>query len=195
MFHTSDRSPLKAKSLRVAGQSLDEAMQKVLDNEVNETAAIIAIAVAMAAYEWFRAVTSAPPQPLVVSVCAVIATTWGVWRIRRSRTKLAQLRQGRDGERAVAEVLERMRESGYRVFHDVVASNFNIDHVLIVRRAASCAVPRLLRGAMPGRRIASDVKDRKNHDQIGFDPEEDRVGESMDRARRMFACLIANRSG
>lgn len=38
---------------------------------------------------------------------------------------------GRDGERAVGQYLERLREQGFQVFHDVVGERFNIDHVLI----------------------------------------------------------------
>jgi hypothetical protein len=37
----------------------------------------------------------------------------------------------KDGEKAVGEFLERFREKGYRIFHDIVGGDFNIDHVLI----------------------------------------------------------------
>ena len=37
----------------------------------------------------------------------------------------------RDGEKAVGQFLECLRESGYRVFHDVVGGSFNVDHMLI----------------------------------------------------------------
>lgn len=38
---------------------------------------------------------------------------------------------GRDVERAVGEYLDRFREKGYRVFHDIVAGDFNIDHLIL----------------------------------------------------------------
>jgi hypothetical protein len=45
------------------------------------------------------------------------------------------LRQGRDGERAVGQFLERLREDGAQVFHDIPgegpAAAFNLDHVVI----------------------------------------------------------------
>ncbi len=41
------------------------------------------------------------------------------------------MKQGRDGERLIGQTLERLRESGYRVLHDIVGDGFNIDHVLI----------------------------------------------------------------
>jgi hypothetical protein len=51
-----------------------------------------------------------------------------LWRLK-SRPRL--LKQGRDGERIVAEQLEKLRVHGYRVLHDLIAGDFNVDHVLI----------------------------------------------------------------
>lgn len=128
---TTHRSPLKSRPLRVAGQSLDNQIQKVLDGDVTEAAAILALVMALAAYEWFRWWWSIPPTPLLMTLLAVGVGVWAIWRIARARRKLRNLRQGRDGERAVAELLERLREGGFRVFHDVVGEGFNVDHVLI----------------------------------------------------------------
>jgi hypothetical protein len=50
---------------------------------------------------------------------------------RGIRRKLQQLRLGRDGERAVGQYLERLREGGGQVFHDIPADRFNLDHVVI----------------------------------------------------------------
>ena len=41
------------------------------------------------------------------------------------------MRQGIEGEKAVGQFLERLREQGYQVFHDLVGEGFNVDHVLI----------------------------------------------------------------
>jgi len=65
---------------------------------------------------------------LVSTVCAVIVL---LRFLNRRRNDLL----GYLGERAVAEYLEALRESGYRVFHDVPCEgrkkNFNIDHVVV----------------------------------------------------------------
>jgi hypothetical protein len=45
--------------------------------------------------------------------------------------RLRALKLGRDGEKAVGQFLEKLREQGYRVFHDLVGDGFNVDHVLI----------------------------------------------------------------
>lgn len=36
-----------------------------------------------------------------------------------------------EGERAVGQFLEQLREQGFHVFHDVVGTGFNVDHVLV----------------------------------------------------------------
>jgi hypothetical protein len=41
------------------------------------------------------------------------------------------LKLGRDGERCVGQFLERLREGGAQVFHDVPGDRFNLDHVII----------------------------------------------------------------
>ena len=41
------------------------------------------------------------------------------------------LRQGIEGERTVGQFLERLREQGYQVFHDLLGDGFNVDHVLV----------------------------------------------------------------
>jgi hypothetical protein len=44
---------------------------------------------------------------------------------------IKNLRQGRDGERYVGQMLEQLREKGYRVFHDISGEGFNIDHAIM----------------------------------------------------------------
>jgi Nuclease-related domain len=51
--------------------------------------------------------------------------------VYRSLPRLRALKLGRDGEKAVGQFLDRLRERGYRIFHDVSGGNFNLDHVLI----------------------------------------------------------------
>jgi hypothetical protein len=53
------------------------------------------------------------------------------WRFFRVRDEVRRLRLGRDGERSVGQFLERLREAGGQVFHDVPGQDFNLDHVVI----------------------------------------------------------------
>ncbi|MGZ8193528.1 MAG: nuclease-related domain-containing protein, partial [Methylobacter sp.] len=54
-------------------------------------------------------------------------------KIIRAKKRIKTLRQGRDGEKAVGQYLERLRENGAKVFHDIPAKDFNLDHVVICK--------------------------------------------------------------
>jgi hypothetical protein len=124
------RSPLKDRPLRVAGQSVDEQIHALISEDASAFIAGAAFAVAMAVLvwvRWFHPFTN----PLAVTVGAAGVVAWACWKVRRVRQSIKDLKLGRDGERAVAEVLDGLRELGYRVFHDIVAPSFNLDHVLV----------------------------------------------------------------
>ncbi|MCL5428218.1 MAG: NERD domain-containing protein [Chloroflexi bacterium] len=61
---------------------------------------------------------------------AAIAIYFGV-RLYKAWYKVQDYRLGRDGEQQVGHQFERLRKNGMEVFHDIVAENFNVDHVLI----------------------------------------------------------------
>ena len=48
-----------------------------------------------------------------------------------TKKELRRLRLGRDGERCVGKFLERLREDGGQVFHDVPTAGFKLDHAVI----------------------------------------------------------------
>lgn len=125
------RSPLKAPPLRYAGQSLDEEIQRVIEDEVSVYVMAAAMAIGIAFYEWWRWYSKSPPQPVVITVFAAVVLVYTVRKVILARRKLKILRMARDGERVVGQFLEGLRENGYRVLHDIVGENFNIDHLLI----------------------------------------------------------------
>lgn len=125
------RSPLKAKPLRYPGQSLDEEIGKVTDDEVATWAITAMLALLYAALEWFRWSVNSQFHPILVSVLALLFLLFAVRRVMMARKKLRALRLGRDGERAVGQYLEELREKGCRVFHDIVGDGFNVDHVVV----------------------------------------------------------------
>lgn len=85
----------------------------------------------LAALEWWRTYANMKPNPVVFGIGAAMAVIYASVRIWRSIPKLRSLRQALEGERAVGQYLERFREAGYQVFHDVIGAGFNVDHVLI----------------------------------------------------------------
>jgi hypothetical protein len=127
----SGQSPLKAKPLRLPGESVD----KEIDGWINDATlgpffgagsfCMVAI------YEWYGYLTHSPRRPMLFTAVAAVALIYAGWRFFVIRKKVRTLRQGRDGERAVGQFLERLREDGAQVFHDIPGDGFNLDHVVV----------------------------------------------------------------
>ena len=125
------RSPIKDQPLRLPGQSVDEEIGKAIDDSLHPHLVAIVIAWVMFGLEISRLLLQSSPSPGVYLVGALAVTAVCAWRIARTRRRIQRLRLARSGERAVGQHLERLRESGIHVFHDVPGDGFNIDHVLV----------------------------------------------------------------
>lgn len=128
---SKSRSPIKDKPLRLPGQSIAEEREELIEDAVGQPLILALFFVLLAAMEWWRLYSNMKPNPLVFTLAGVMAIAYAVFRIWRVIPKLRALRQAGEGERAVGQFLERLREDGFNVFHDVVGVGFNIDHVLI----------------------------------------------------------------
>ena len=124
------RSPLKSSPLRQAGQSLSEKMADIVDKMLLYLVYII-VFIFLALNEWSRLYFNTPPQPLFWTFVAVIVGIYFMIKIMRLWKEMKNYKLGRDGERIVGESLEKLREKGYKVFHDIIGGGFNIDHVLV----------------------------------------------------------------
>ena len=129
--NAKSRSPLKAAPLRYAGQSLEEEIQRVIDDDMLVYYMMAALAILLALHEWWRFYSNIPPQPIVFTIFAVLVSTYMVRKFVLARRKIKTLRLACNGEKAVGQFLEGLRENGYRVLHDIAGDNFNIDHLLI----------------------------------------------------------------
>jgi hypothetical protein len=125
------KSPLKDKPLRLPGQSVAEQREELLDSAVSQPMMLALMFVLIAGLEWWRVLTHMPPNPLVFSAAAVLTVLYASYRFIRALPKLRALRQALDGERAVGQFLERLRQQGFQVFHDVIGAGFNVDHVIV----------------------------------------------------------------
>jgi Nuclease-related domain len=130
----SGQSPLKAKPLRLPGESVDNEIDRWINDATIGPFFGAGSFCIVAFFEWYGYLTHAPRQPIVFTVVAVAALLYAGWRFRVIRKQVRQLRQGRDGERAVGQFLERLREDGAKVFHDIPGEEFNLDHVVISPR-------------------------------------------------------------
>lgn len=125
------RSPLKDKPLRLPGQSIAEEREDLVEDSVGQPLTLALFFVLIAAMEWWRLYSGMKPNPILFTGAAVLMVFYAAFRIWRAIPKLRNLRLALEGERAVGQFLERLREEGYQVFHDVVGDGFNVDHVLI----------------------------------------------------------------
>jgi hypothetical protein len=127
-----ERSPLdRSPPLRVAGQSLDHEIEKLLDDHAVAPYMLATMMVTMAGFEWWRYLTDVKPSPYLFSVVAVLTVIFAVYKILKTRKQAKLLVLGRDGERAVAEHLEWLRAHDFVVMHDIPNGDANVDHVLI----------------------------------------------------------------
>lgn len=125
------RSPIKDKPLRQPGQSLQEERAAIWADKLEPWLILGLFFAMLAAWEWFRYFNPTRVSPWFFTVLAVGVVAFAAWRVQRLRPRLRALRQGIEGEKAVGQFLERLREQGYQVFHDLVGEGFNVDHVLI----------------------------------------------------------------
>jgi hypothetical protein len=127
----SGQSPLKAKPLGLPGESVDKEIDRWINDATLGPLFGAGSFCIVAFLEWYGYLTHAPRQPLVFTVVAVAALFYAGWRFWVIRKRVRQLRLGRDGERVVGQFLERLREDGGQVFHDIPGEGFNLDHVVI----------------------------------------------------------------
>lgn len=127
------RSPLTAPPLRNPGQSLDEEIHRLVDDKLMMSLLPAFAFLFAALLEWLRWWQQSKPNPLLYTLCALVATGYAAYQFFKIRRQVRQLKLARDGERAVGQYLETLRAKGYRVLHDVIGEKFNVDHVLIGR--------------------------------------------------------------
>jgi hypothetical protein len=130
----TQRSPLRFRALRLPGQSGDEAIETLFWNELAPPLLYAFILVLFAGFEWLMALRHLPPEPWLFTSFAAAASLYAARKGMSLRTRFHRMRLGRDGERIVAEELDKLRAGGARVFHDVPAESFNIDHVVLSDR-------------------------------------------------------------
>jgi hypothetical protein len=125
------KSPLKAAPLHNPGQSLDEEIQRLIDEGVGKYGIVLIFTVVLMISEWWRWYAHISPNPKVYTALTILISPFCIYKVYLIRKQLKQLRLGRDGERAVGQYLEELRVKGYRVLHDIVGNSFNVDHVIL----------------------------------------------------------------
>ena len=128
---SQQRTPLKDKPLRQAGQSISEELESMWDKKIVPWYLAAAALFSVAINEWVHHLWAIPPMPWIMTIAAVVPMSVIAWRIKRLLPHARNLKLGLAGERVVGQYLERLHAEGYQVFHDVQGPDFNLDHVLI----------------------------------------------------------------
>jgi hypothetical protein len=126
------KSPLKDRPLRIPGQSLNEEIQNILDDELTTISLLPLFLIVLTTYDWllwYQVIKL--PNPIQFTVVTIVILFYSIYRFIKLRKRLRSVRLGMDGERAVGQTLEALRRKGYRVFHDLIGEGFNLDHVII----------------------------------------------------------------
>jgi len=127
------KSPIKDTPLHNPAESLDKEIDKIINEKAAQDLLIIAMLLGLTCWNWIIWYRDEIPNPMVMTVFVAFLIPVFIYRIFRLRKKVINLRLGRDGEKAVGQYLERLRETSAKVFHDIPAKDFNIDHLVIAK--------------------------------------------------------------
>lgn len=127
--------PISEPLLRPAGHRLSQQMDETfIDLMAAMIVGIFASTLVLALHAAQTAYFHQPETPArwAISGAAVLfLIAYSIMRFLQAAKKLRDLRLGWIGELATAESLNGLLALGYKVFHDLQADNFNIDHVAV----------------------------------------------------------------
>jgi hypothetical protein len=76
------KSPIKDKPLRYVGQSLDERIDKLLNEDALKYLVICIIIIFWAANEWWLYFKNPPPSPKIITFIAVVCVFISVYKMK-----------------------------------------------------------------------------------------------------------------
>ena len=180
------RSPLPRRSLPHAGESLQEELWRRRADLLFWGLVPLLFLMQMLR-DWLQYWWKTPPTPWFSTTLFAGAVVVAAWRWRVVTCGMAPLRLAARGERVVGEVLEGLRQKGYRVFHDIEEDGYNIDHVIVgpngVFAIETKTVSKRSRGnpkvVFDGQKVLVD----------GIAPDRDPVAQCKAAARRVRAII------
>lgn len=182
------RSPLKGAPLRMPGQSVQEMIDKVVDDEWFPLFGVAVMLVLLTFLEWFKDIFGLAPTPRLYTLMTLgfVAYTW--WRWRQIQRKVRPLKLARDGERVVAECLDLVRGDGHWVFHDLVGEGFNVDHVVVGSQGIYTVETKTISKPAGDARV---VFDGERVLVAGWAPDRDPVAQAQAQARWLRELLLS----
>jgi hypothetical protein len=154
-------------------------MHNFFDDKATLPFAVVLGLWAVTSVEWLGYWRHTPRQPWLFTIAALAATIWLAWRLVGVRARIRKLKLGRDGERAVGQFLDGLREGGARIFHDVPAEGFNLDHVVISTHGVYVVETKTITKPAPDARV---IYDGERVTVAGFQPDRDPVTQASAEA-------------
>jgi len=130
------KDPILLDPLPNPGESLERMLDDAIIDRVMQWCLMGAFVLMLVAYEWSISLFRLPRSPAMMTIVAVPVIGFCGWKLLKAISDLKHMKLGLRGEKAVGQYLERLREFGYFVLHDLVerdssGSEFNIDHILV----------------------------------------------------------------
>ena len=130
-----EKSPLKGKPLRNPGDTVRSMVVDYALSRLLPALWLTTLLWTLVLLAWVRDFTGWQPSTSICSAAAVLMLLACMLQFLIGKKRIDALQLGRDGERLVGELLERrFAPLGARVFHDIPADGFNLDHVVIARQ-------------------------------------------------------------
>lgn len=136
-------------------------------------------AVGVTLAEWWAFLMKTERHPVVYTVTTAALVALACWRGRVWYLQARNAHHGAVGEQAVADLLEELREDGYRIYHDLPGRRGNIDHVLV--------------GPAGIFAVETKTRSKRGDDKIEYDGERLRIG-GFDEGDRILGQARAARS-
>lgn len=146
---------LNTSPLRLPGQSLDERISELRDQYTDLLLLPFCLTV-LAFSEWWHWMSAVPPNPWILTLAALLSVAYAFKKGYPIVAMIRNLRFGRDGERSVGQMLERFREKGYEIFHDIPAADFNIDHAIVGPAGIFTIETKMRSKPVPGAKVFYD---------------------------------------
>ena len=178
MFNTKKKikqkkSPIKDNPLRYPGQSLDEEIQRRLENDALPYLLISVFSIVIAGMEWWRWYKEIPYSPVLYTIFAILIVLYSAYKLFKIIKSTKRLILGRDGEKVVGQYLDTLREKGCKVFHDIVGAGFNIDHVILSKHGIFALETKTYSKPVKGKAIINYLGDKITIN--GYEPERDPI--------------------
>lgn len=133
-MNISKKNPIKDNHLRQPGQSARNKINSIVYDEIYFYLSIICFLLYFTFYELLRYYKNFPPSPIFTTAISIIILVFLIRKIFHKLTLVNRLKQGFKGEIDVAQEIDNLREKGYKIYHDILADDFNLDHVIVSKK-------------------------------------------------------------